>query len=48
MIPHLKKKKKKTFPSRAWGLSPLLEALRRQRQVDLFEFKVSLVYIAKN
>jgi hypothetical protein len=26
---------------------PLIIALRRQRQVDLFEFKVSLVYIVK-
>uniref|UniRef100_A0A8C6W909 Histone-lysine N-methyltransferase n=1 Tax=Nannospalax galili TaxID=1026970 RepID=A0A8C6W909_NANGA len=33
---------------RAWWCTPLIPALRRQRQVDLCEFKASLVYIVKD
>ena len=31
--------------NQAWGRTPLIPALRRQRQEDLCEFKVSLIYI---
>ena len=31
-----------------WWLTPLVPALRRQRQVDLWEFEASLVYKANS
>ena len=37
---------KLTKQSQAWQHTPLVPALRRQRQVDLCEIKASLVYRA--
>ena len=34
--------------ARQWWRTPLILALGRQRQTDLFEFKASLVYIASS
>jgi hypothetical protein len=33
--------------SQAWWLTSLITALRKQKQVYLYEFKASLVYIAR-
>ena len=35
---------KSLFLARWWWSTPLIPALRRQRQVDLYEFEASLVY----
>ena len=39
---------KPIYLARQWGRTPLIPALVRQRQVDLCEFKASLVYRANS
>ena len=36
--------KNKSFKARHWGHMPLIPAVRRQRQADLWEFEASLIY----
>ena len=39
--------KNKTKDNWAWWCTPLIPALRRQRQAELYEFKASLAYTEK-
>ena len=47
-IHFLKRKKNCPIEARQWWCTPLIPAVWRQRQVDLCEFEVSLIYRASS